>query len=59
MRSSYKYFYFFIVTYIFMIVWDYFNNDAFNWISNIFQSLILLIVFALFNSFTRKKIPHK
>ena len=55
MRQSYKYFYFFIVTYILMVGWDYFINDSFNWVSNIFQSLILIVVFAIITSFTRKK----
>lgn len=48
MNLSIKYVLFFIVTYAFLVGWDYFNNEDPEWMSNFFQAVILILVYGLF-----------
>ena len=60
MNIASKYLLFFIVSYVFFVGWDYFNNDNFYWLSNIFQAAIFLFVYGLFTwGFRKNKTKEK
>ena len=55
MNSNVKYIIFFIVTYTFLVGWDYLNNNNPDWMANLFQAVILILVYGLFTwAFSKK-----
>ncbi len=47
--KKYSYIIYFIVLYIILIAFDYFNNNIFNWFENLIQSIFYVLFLMFFN----------